>query len=294
MLADSLVIRWVAALRIRGASPATIDAYSRDVRDFARCWIESAEPDPTAAVELYLAAMLERGCRNARLRRAAAALRSLYAWASTAGVDLPRPNIPTLPKRDRSLPRAMTCAEVAALIESTSPRSWVGARDRAVLETLYSTGCRAAELCALNRTDLDLERGQALVRGGKGGRDRVVPLGARATEALKHYMQAFAGVPSSAAPDPMAVFVTARGRRLRPRRLHRIVQTAVHRAGLTRRVSAHTFRHSFATHMLEGGADLRAIQELLGHVDLATTQTYLACAPARALAVFRGSHPRAG
>lgn len=188
----------------------------------------------------------------------------------------------------------MTLDEVRTVIESTRTTSWVGARDRAILELLYSTGARAAELCAFDRTDLDLERGQALVRAGKGGRGRVVPVGIRAGEALRHYLQAFAGVPFDGNPDPLAVFVTAKGRRLRTRRLHRIVQLAVQRAGLTRRVSAHTFRHSFATHMLEGGADLRSIQELLGHADLATTQTYLACSPQRSLAVFRASHPRAG
>jgi len=225
--------------------------------------------------------------------RKTAAIRSFYRRAVLAGMmDTDPTRSLAGPRLESGLPRTLTVGEVERLLAGpkTGPR---GLRDRALLETLYGAGLRASEVLALRLQDIDLEVG--FVRTiGKGDKERVVPLGRKAIEALRAYNERgrpFLGRPGALkAPE---LFLNNRGRRLSRQGLHLIIKTCARQAGLPDDVSAHTLRHSFATHLLEGGADLRAVQEMLGHADLSTTQIYTHVTTAHLQKIYRDAHPRA-
>jgi integrase/recombinase XerC len=270
----------------RGASAHTLRGYRTDLVEFrgflASRGVERLPDVDARLVRRYLASLAERGLARASIARKLAAVRSWLGFLAR------RRRLPANPARQVGAPRLgrklvsfLPIDEARALVTLRDCR----ARDRALLELLYATGVRVSELCGLDAADLDRGRGTIRVRG-KGGRERVVPVGEAALDALD---AALAARPGAAGP----LFVNRRGGRLTPRSVHRIVRAAARAAGLARRVSPHTLRHTFATHMLDAGADLRLIQDLLGHSRLSTTQRYTHVSADHLMRVYDAAHPRA-
>ena len=290
----------------RVLSAHTLRAYRADLERFlaflARDWLavepETIRPDQIepAAVRAFLAALTREGLGKKSQGRTLSTVRSLFRHAVREGTlpSSPAAVIRT-PKTPQHLPRHLRPAEVEAVLsaaaESAGP---LALRDRALLELLYASGLRVGELVSLDWRDLDLAA-RVLRVMGKGGKERMVPFGVPAADALRAWLAAWEGVRGEAAlrDDAMPIFLNARGGRLTDRSVRRVLDSAVEGAALASGVHPHTLRHSFATHLLEAGADLRAIQELLGHSSLSTTQKYTHVEVDRLLAVYRQAHPRA-
>lgn len=275
----------------RRASPHTIRGYRRDLEDF-HAFLEGACPgtDPESAglleVRGFIGHLHRLGLRRSSIARKLATLRSFYRYLSREGVceENPARLVPT-PKQSRQLPRFLTVDEAFRLVTAPEGDDARARRDRAILEMLYGAGLRVSELAGLNREHLSLEEGYVRV-WGKGNKERLVPIGRKASEALAHYL---AG--SSEARGPL--FRNPSGGRLTDRTIRRVVHRYGRRAQLPQEAHPHALRHTFATHMLEAGADLRAIQELLGHASLSTTQKYTHLNLDRLMAVYDAAHPRA-
>lgn len=289
---------YLQALLASGRSAHTCRAYAADLRGFLAFAGLPADPEPGALARLdrsvlrgYAAGLAAAGQSPASVSRRLSAVRSFLRFCVAAG-HLPRdPGAGVRgPRRRRRLPRVLRQDEAERVVGASAVgRAELRLRDLALLEVLYGAGLRVAELCGLQLTDLDPEAGLLRVRG-KGGRERLAPLGEYARDALAAYLRE--ARPALRATGA-AVFVNARGGRLSERSARTIVATAARAAGLAPGVHPHTFRHSFATHLLEGGADLRAVQEMLGHARLATTQVYTHLSRARLRAVYEAAHPRA-
>ncbi len=196
------------------------------------------------------------------------------------------------PKLEKRIPKYLTVQEVERLLGTPDAATYMGARDRAILELLYSAGLRTFELVGLNVGDIDLER-QTLRTRGKGKKERVNPVGRYAMQAIEGYMQMRREHPDSARFDPEPLFLNFRGRRLTTRSIRRLLGGYVRTAGLSANVSPHTLRHSFATHLLQRGADLRVVQELLGHENISTTQIYTHVTASEMQQAYERAHPRA-
>jgi integrase/recombinase XerC len=288
----------------RGYSPHTLRAYRGDLERFhgfllAEQETASGEVAPSAvdavAVRGFLAALARGGAARRSQGRALSAVRSLLRFAVREGVLAHNPaGVIRTPRAPRRLPRQLRPAEVESVLEATAGDAPLRRRDRALLELLYATGLRVGELESLDWRDIDLA-GRVLRVLGKGGKERMVPFGAPAATALRGWLAVWEGVrrPEARGADQEPVFVNARGGRLSQRSVRRILDRCVEQAAVAAGVHPHTLRHSFATHLLEAGADLRAIQELLGHSSLSTTQQYTQLDIDRLLAVYRGAHPRA-
>jgi len=289
----------------RGASRETIRGYQSDLRQFlafARTLRPAAAalpaPDDIDAMVVrgYLAWLDRRREKKSSLARKLAALRSFYRFLNRDGraEGNPADEVRT-PKQARPLPRVLTKEDAGALMEGPEGVAECSKRDRAILETLYSTGARVSELVSMNMEDLNAREGLVRLQG-KGRKERIVPIGAVAVDALREYFAALSPNASRLTPhgaQAQPVFRNNRGGRLTARSVARIVEKySRHLAG--GRVSPHTLRHSFATHLLDEGADLRAIQEMLGHASLTTTQKYTHLATDQLLAVYDRAHPRAG
>jgi integrase/recombinase XerD len=289
----------------KGLADNTVAAYRRDLKSWQGfCAREGVDPARAATedVSAYLQWLRQgtdpagRVYAPASVARMATSVRNFYRFVvregrlggdPTAKIDRPR--------RGRSLPRPVSVAEVARLLELPGD-DLLGRRDRAVLETLYGAGLRISELVALDVDDVDLEGASILVRSGKGGKGRLVPLGTHAGEAIDLYR----GVArrellarSGGGRDGAALFLNARGGRLGRQGCWKILKGYARRVGLEAQLSPHTLRHSFATHMLDAGADVRVVQELLGHASLATTQIYTLVSERKVRAVYQAAHPRA-
>ncbi len=288
------VAAYLAFLRTeRGLSDNTVRSYGRDVAqviDFLAS--QSLRPSDAGAEDLtaFLAAQAWRPATRARK---ISSLRSFFAFLVQNGYASADPTLHLAPpRREVTLPRALSVEEVGRML-SLPPATPLGLRDRAVLEVLYGAGLRASEALNLRLGDIDLEVG--FVRTvGKGDRERVVPLGRMAIEAVEVYLsrgRPLLGTPGTLKPP--FLFLNARGRGLSRMGLHTIVKRYARRSGLGDEVSSHTLRHSFATHLLEGGADLRAVQEMLGHADLSTTQIYTHLSREHLRRVYQDAHPRA-
>ncbi|MDQ1567435.1 MAG: integrase/recombinase XerC [Actinomycetota bacterium] len=289
---------------LTGSSPHTRQAYESDLRQFV-AWAErggAADPQSVDHLVLrrYLAYLTTRGMARPTIARKAAALRAFFGWLRKRGVVTADPtrNLRT-PRGDRRLPRVPKAAEVATLLAETAapveeaeggPEAAVALRDAAVLEVLYGAGLRISELCGLGPSDVDLRGGMVTVLG-KRSKIRRVPLGEVAIAAIRAYLDGGRTNLSGPASPPDALFLNRRGRRLTPRDARRILERRLLSDG--RAISPHTLRHAYATHLLEGGADLRAVQELLGHADVATTQLYTHLTKDRLRAVYDATHPRA-
>jgi len=289
---------------LTGASPHTRKAYESDLRQFVT-WAErggAAAPEAVDHLVLrrYLAYLTTRGMARTTIARKAAALRAFFGWLRRRGVVAADPtrNL-RAPKGDRRLPRVPKAAEVATLLDEPPVRPEddedgvaraVALRDAAILEMLYGAGLRISELCGLAPSDVDLRGGLVTVLG-KRSKIRRVPLGEVAIAAIRTYLVGGRTFLTGPASPPDALFLNRRGRRLTPRDARRILERRLLTDGRT--ISPHTLRHAYATHLLEGGADLRAVQELLGHADVATTQLYTHLTKDRLRAVYDATHPRA-
>ena len=282
---------FLAVSRARLA-PRTVESYRRDLEDFAR-WLKAGIADANAAqIEEYLAELRAAGRTPATLARRLAALRSFFKHVMLVGArsDNPAAGIAS-PPRTRTLPRTLSAREAERLIEAaagTTPRSF---RDAALVELLYGAGLRVSEAVGLERASVDLE--ERLVRClGKGGKERVVPIGRRAAVALRRYLSR--GRPFLDRRHRPELFLNSRGGPLTRAGAFLILRKLAERAGLEpERVHPHLLRHSFATHLLEGGADLRSVQEMLGHADLATTELYTHVTDKRRREAYFSAHPHA-
>jgi integrase/recombinase XerC len=273
-------------------SANTVAAYRRDVADFVT-WAERARLVGPADVDhlvlrRYLAYLATRRMARRSIARKAAALRRYFGWLRRTGAVPTDPSRRlTAPRGEGRLPHVLKSEELDALFVERDPAEPVEVRDRAVVELLYGSGLRVGELCGLRPPDVDLRRGQLLV-WGKGAKQRQLPMSETSVDALRGWLDRGRAVMADEMTPPDALFVNRRGRRLTPRDVRRI---------LDRRAPSpthpHALRHTFATHLLDGGADLRAVQELLGHEDLATTQLYTHVSKERLRTVYDATHPRA-
>ncbi|OHB65106.1 MAG: tyrosine recombinase XerC [Planctomycetes bacterium RBG_13_62_9] len=241
----------------------------------------------------YLAYLNERAYSKATIARKLATLRSFYKFLVKTGRCAANPLAAVrTPKQEKKLPRFLEYEEVKRLLETPPTETWLGARDRAILETLYSTGIRVSELVGLNMDDIDF-LGEVVHVRGKGKKERVTPISSSALQAIQHYME-FRNkrAASNTHFDSKVLFVNKHGQRLSTRSVRRKMDKYLKMAGLDPAISPHTLRHSFATHMLNNGADLRSVQELLGHQSLSTTQVYTHLTTRRLKEVYEDAHPR--
>ncbi len=299
---EAAIRDYLAHLRVeRGLASATLDAYAADLRLFAAAprVVGEWHAGPDAALR-WLATQAASGLAATTLRRRTAAVRGFYRFTYGEGtIDRDVAGHLDLPRQPRHLPETLTVAEVERLLDAASgpsPDEPAAVRDRALLELLYAAGLRISEALGLDRDHLALDG--AFVRViGKGDRERLVPVGEVAIEWLRRYADgarpAWLALGHVAPAGGGPLFLTARGRRLARQAAWSIVKRAARAAGLADRVSPHTLRHSFATHLLEGGADLRVVQELLGHASINTTQLYTHLTGERIKEIYARAHPRA-
>jgi len=275
----------------RNASVHTVSAYRSDLGQFEAFLAGLGNCTPEGVdhltVRRYLA-QLHKGLTKSSIGRKLSAVRALFRYLLREGrLDKNPAELVSAPKKEKRVPFHLNIDQVTALVSAPEATSGLPLRDRAVLETLYSCGIRVSELTGMNVDDLDLDGATARVLG-KGGKERIVPIGSYARSALAAYLQE-RGSPERSA----ALILNARGGRLTRRSVGRIVDAHMLLIASMRKVSPHTLRHSFATHLLEGGADLRAIQELLGHASLSTTQKYTHVSIDRLMEVYDKAHPKA-
>jgi len=248
------------------------------------------------SLRAFLARLDEHEYSSATMARKIATLRSFYRWLDRIELVASNPMLLIrTPRQNKRLPKAIDVGQVEQLLAAPDDSDLLGARDRAILETLYSTGIRVSELVGINRPDIDVT-GQAMIVRGKGKKERMVPLGSHALRSLQHYVTMLEDDPRSAqhAGDPEApLFINKHGGRLSTRSVRRKVSKYLAKAGLDPDISPHTLRHSFATHLLDNGADLRSVQELLGHQSLSTTQVYTHLTTQRMRQAYDDAHPRA-
>lgn len=283
---------------VRRLSPATVRAYAADLRDLVAVAgdVEVAEVD-LELLRDWLWRATERGDARTTIARRTASVRGFFAWALEAGLVETDPTVRLVaPKRGRALPHVATAGTLDDVLAAASARAADGdviaLRDAAVLELLYAAALRVAELCGADRDDLD--RGRHTIRVvGKGSKERIVPYGAAAAHALDSYLtRARPALAARGAGSP-ALFLGARGGRLGTRAAYDIVSRALAPAVGADTIGPHALRHSAATHLLDGGADLRTVQELLGHASLGTTQIYTHVSSEKLTAAYRLAHPRA-
>jgi integrase/recombinase XerC len=327
----ALIDRFLEYLRLeRHFSPYTARCYGADLRQFAQFLAGELEreasapppqPGPGAAaaaiadatgveakikqadallIRRFLAHLDELEYSAATMARKIATLRSFYKWLTRDGQVPSNPMILIrTPKQAKRLPKAISVEQIERLLATPNDATTLGARDRAILETLYSTGIRVSELVELDRQDMD-EIGEALTIRGKGKKERIVPLGSHALRAIHHYLATldrdprFAPLKEQAdAGQAVPLYVNKSGGRLSSRSVRRKLDKYLVEAGLDPDISPHTLRHSFATHLLDNGADLRSVQELLGHQSLSTTQIYTHLSSQRMRDAYDQAHPRA-
>ena len=296
------VVDLLTWLRVeRGRSANTLAAYRNDLRAYV-AWLdergttigEVTEPD----LNDYVAHLRSQGRASSSVKRSLVAVRGLHRFLAEEQEGRPDPAADLeMPKVPKGLPKALSEPEVAALLDAVVGDDPIARRDRAILEVLYGTGLRISELVGLSLADLDLDAG--LLRAfGKGSKERIVPVGRFATAALVAWLGP-GGRPEleperwARRGDAEAIFLNTRGGRLSRQGAWIVVRRAGEQVGLGGRLSPHVLRHSCATHMLDHGADIRSVQELLGHASISTTQVYTLVSPERLLSVYRAAHPRA-
>ncbi|HJP72376.1 MAG TPA: site-specific tyrosine recombinase [Candidatus Limnocylindria bacterium] len=290
---DEAIDAFLVELRVeRGLSPLTIAAYRRDLAQFAEHARSTKWRDDPQALLDYIGALQRGGAAGSTQARKSAAVRSFYAFALREGhatrdvpalVDAPRPG--------SYLPDVLEPDDVARILDAPPAEEDIGIRDRAILELLYACGLRVSELVGLDTDRVDLPNAQVRVIG-KGNKERRVPMGEEARERLHRYRSGPRQAWTASKPTP-AVFVNTHGRRMGRESVWRLVKRWTEASGVPERVTPHTFRHSFATHLLEGGADLRVVQALLGHASISTTQLYTHLTGERVREVYARAHPRA-
>jgi integrase/recombinase XerC len=289
----------------RGSSPHTVRSYARDIIQLIE-WLEAEKiADEKSApgvvtylmIRRYLAHLMTSYERRSVLRKLAA-IRAYFRFLERQEIVSVNPSTPVLAPRSRHLlPSILSIEQIEALLQMPDLENPFGVRDRALLEVLYATGMRVSEAAAISLGDIDWRAGEVRVNKGKGGRDRIVLLGSHAIDALKTYTESARAILMARrkreGPVIEAVWVNARGTRLSPHAIYMQVVEYAGRIGVEQQVTPHTLRHSFATHLLEGGADLRVVQELLGHKSLTSTQIYTRISAAHLKKAYDAAHPRA-
>jgi integrase/recombinase XerC len=304
---QELIDRFIETLRVeRNSSAHTIRGYRADLEQFREFLLSSnrgiddrtgdvaMEKIDHLAIRAYFS-HIYRGHKKSSLARKLAAQRSFFRYLVDEGILAKSPaDLVATPRQEKPLPTFLPVDEMFSLLACPEDPTIWGARDRAILETLYSSGIRVAELVGLSDGDLDFSLGVLRVYG-KGRKERIVPFGEKARVALQSYLtlrdQILAKGTRRGGKNP--IFLNRQGGRLTSRSVARILDKHLRRSGLIRKISPHTLRHSFATHLLDAGADLRAIQELLGHVSLSTTQRYTHVSTDKLMEVYDRAHPRA-
>lgn len=290
---------FIAYLEIeRNYSQNTAASYRTDLLDFRNFLLDTSDPLPSIGeidhltIRSYLANLQERQLARSTVLRRLSSIRSFFRYLCRRGhLNIDPTEALASPKVQRKLPEFLELKEVESLLFAPDTETVIGLRDRAILELLYSTGMRVSELLALNLPDLDRQSAFVKVRG-KGKRERILPVGRAAIAALNSYLtrrhELGSGKPTQ------ALFLSERGNRIADRtRIRRRIEKYARAAGIRKKVTPHTLRHTFATHMLNAGADLRSVQELLGHVSLSTTQIYTHVTADRLKQVYEKAHPRA-
>jgi integrase/recombinase XerC len=291
---DQQIQQFTAYLQTeRDVSPHTLAAYRSDLAQMLNFAVQergeavSAQDVDHLLLRRYLAG-LSKDTRKSSIGRKLAAIRSFFRFLLRRGSIARNPaELIATPKKEQRLSFHLDIDQATSLMETSNDDSKYALRDRAILELLYSSGLRVSELTALNIGELDPGTGMVRVTG-KGGKERIVPVGSRALEALQEYLDQRGDGAANG-----ALFLNTRGGRINRRSVARIVDAHVLKIAAFKRISPHTLRHTFATHMLEGGADLRAIQELLGHASLSTTQKYTHVSIDRLMEVYDKAHPKA-
>lgn len=289
---DTYINRFLRFLEAeRNASPHTIKNYGSDLREFNQ-FIGKKPPAEIdyLVVRKFLAYLRDKESLKSTISRKLACLKSFFKYLTREHVldSSPVSGIQS-PKRERRLPHVLDVNEVEQLIDAVQGDSWEVKRDRAILEILYGSGIRAGELVGLDVEDVDMLSGMVKVRG-KGKKERMVPMGSCASGAVKSYLDSLPSRPSDSSGP---LFVNRQGLRLTDRSVRRIIVKCGKKAALNKDISPHTLRHTFATHLLDRGADLRSVQELLGHVYLSTTQIYTHVSATRLREAYAHAHPRA-
>jgi integrase/recombinase XerC len=294
------IAQFLTYLRVeRGASPHTLKGYREDLIAAAEYFTEedgsTPEPASITAVELrgFLSALHDAGYAKTSIARKLASLRSFYKYGQREGWASNNPaRALRNPRKGRSLPHFLTTEEIGKLLSAPPAASPMGVRDRAIIETMYSAGLRVSELVGLSDGDVDMPQGVLLVRG-KGRREQISPLGSYAVRALQAWLKLRVVAKSEPQGREAPVFTNRFGTRLTTRSVGRMLEKYLRETGLDQRTSPHTLRHSFATHLLDRGADIRSVQELLGHKSLVTTQIYTHVSTANLRAAYEKAHPRA-
>jgi len=283
----------------RNAASLTQKSYREDLTSLADYLTQAYGRTPTPAeitpldLRGYVSALHEAGYAKTSVARRLASLRTFYKFAQREGLAASNPAKPLRnPRRDRKLPHFLSTDEIGKLLVAPPATTPQGLRDRAILETMYSAGLRISEAVGMNDGDLDLAEGLTRIRG-KGRRERLAPIGSFAAKALLRWIK-LRRLSAKEPKGPLApVFTNKFGRRLTTRSVHRMLLKYLKVAGLDLRTTPHTLRHSFATHLLDRGADIRSVQELLGHKSLVTTQIYTHVSTAGLRAAYEKAHPRA-
>lgn len=294
---DPWIVRFEEHLQLeRNLSPHTLAAYGRDLREFQAFLLtqkgfQEAGDGLLARIDQILLrrylALLHKKNSKTSIGRKLAALRTFFRYLVREGVLQTSPGeLVGTPRREKALPKTLSVDEAFALMDGGEGEELLALRDRAIVETLYSCGLRVSELTGLDVGGLDLDQGLVRV-AGKGRKERIVPVGSKAVAALQAYLDA-RGNPALDAP----LFLNHRGGRLTPRSVERNLKRQLLQGGVLKNATPHSLRHSFATHLLDGGADLRSIQELLGHASLSTTQKYTQVSVDQLMAVYDRAHPR--
>ncbi len=280
----------------RGLAKNTLESYGRDLRQFSQ-YVSSKGAKSLIALDrgqvlLYLDSLRRQGKSAATVSRSLAALRSFFRFLHREGEISSNPAaLLDTPKIGKRLPRVLSSKEVETILYHPTPSSPVGLRDRAMFEVLYATGMRVSELISLQVADVNLIAGLAKCTG-KGGKERIVPLGTVAIKAVEGYLST--GRPRLVrSREVRALFLNRHGRQMTRQGFWKLLKQHVRRTDIKADISPHTLRHSFATHLLENGADLRAVQEMLGHADISTTQIYTHVTRTRLREVYDKAHPRA-
>jgi integrase/recombinase XerC len=282
----------------KNLSPHTQRNYVSDLHQF-KDFLESEHPGisitaiDNMTIRSYLGSLYKKN-RKSSIARKLASLRTFFKFLLKVGIlkENPASTVST-PRLEKHVPSFLTIDEMFALLNMPDETKLVGMRDKAILETLYSSGLRVSELVEMNEDDLDLNLGIIKVMG-KGRKERIVPIGSKAIEALNNYLSSrkkMGKCPLSSSLNP-PLLLNQRGGRLTTRSVARIINRYVEQCGLLKNISPHSLRHTFATHMLDAGADLRAIQELLGHVSLSTTQKYTHVSISKLMEVYDKAHPK--
>ncbi len=288
----------------RNLSSHTREGYLTDLKQFQSFLdtpdvfggAEGGIPTDPQVIRSFLASLYREKLRKVTVSRKVASLRSFYRYLLREGIVAINPaELIQLPRCEKYIPVVLSADEMLAILQLKFAEDAAGCRDRAMIELFYSAGIRLSELTGLNFDDIRFQEGLVKVRG-KGRKERVVPVGTPALEAIESYLQKRPELRKKGTDEDgeKALFLSAKGKRMNPRGVARVVEKRVRESGIGRKISPHALRHTFATHLLDAGADLRSIQEMLGHKSLSTTQKYTSVSVNRLMEIYDRAHPRAG